>query len=132
MAYQPEKPTYVIRIFSSRLAEREPLKKSPLYHKIAEYVFDDNDTFPFLIESGPVWFDEKIAEAVINDFSEFRTNVEALVVHCGLGANRSPAIAISLNEIFEFGQDSLSLMRQFDQYNRHVYEVMKRVAHGRV
>ena len=124
--HHPNKSTYVIRIFSSGGAGQTPLQDSKLYKKINIYTFDDNDTYPFRIESGPKWFDEQIAEEIIRGFSEHKEGVEALVVHCVMGSNRSPAIAIALNEIFSLGQDSNLLMQEFEDYNRHVYNTMKK------
>ena len=121
--HQPKKPTNIIRIFPS-LSIKTPLRYSYLYKKIVEYTFDDNDTYPFNFEVGPLWFDEKIAEAIINDFMGYRKGVEALVVHCSMGQNRSPAVAISLNEIFELGQNSDLLKQKFNRYNHHVYNTM--------
>ena len=124
--YQPINSTYAIRIFPSDTFSNSlpPLIDSPLYRKIMEYTFDDNDIHPFLQERGPVWFNENIAEKIIKDFVESKDEIETLLVHCSVGKNRSPAVALSLNEIFGLGADSNALKTRYEHYNRFVYEMM--------
>ncbi len=128
LEYSPDRSTYAIRIFFSSLTDRQPLMDSPFFKQIAEYVFDDNDVYPFWFEQGSVWFDDDIAERMIGDFIQHKEGVEALLVHCSLGESRSPAVAMALNEIFELGHDVDFLKSEYEKYNRHVYETMMRVA----
>tara|TARA_Y100000310_G_scaffold327097_1_gene392955 strand:+ start:1460 stop:1879 length:420 start_codon:yes stop_codon:yes gene_type:complete len=122
--FTPTEPTYAIRIFSSKQTVRPSLQVSQLYRKISEYEFDDNDISPFRIEMGPKWFDEAIAEAIINDFKEYKSSVSALLVHCGIGENRGPATAKALNKIFSLGYDIPTLEMRFPRSNSYVYNTM--------
>lgn len=128
--FQPDKPTYAIRLFSSFNAyeDRGSLQKTQLYRRIAEYVFDDNDTYPFRVEVGPKWFNEKIAKNIILGFANYKAEVKALLVHCDRGKNRSPSVALALNEIFDLSHDPDVLMQRHDKYNHLVYETMMEVA----
>ena len=123
--FLPDKPTYAIRIFSSWDNQRKirPLQSSELYTSINQYVFDDNDR----AEVGPIWFDKGLAKKIMEDFKENKSSAEALLVHCSIGKNRSPAIAIALNEIFNLGHNSEELKQKyggFNGFNRHVYKTL--------
>lgn len=129
VAYQPQKPTYALRIFPSlfQLEVREfPLQNSYFYIRVAEYVFDDNETEPFKMESGAAWIDENIAQMILDDFSQHRERIETLLVHCSGGKNRAPAVALALNESFNLGHDSKQLQQQYPEFNRHTHETLKR------
>ncbi len=121
--YQPVKPTYAIRIFSSfDDSDYKPeLQESHFYQRIAKYIFDDNDSS---CKAGPVTITEDIANAIVIDFAESRNGVEALLVHCTRGRNRSPAVAIALNEIFSLGHDSKELKARFNESNWAVYKAI--------
>jgi len=114
--YQPTQNTYALRIFSSWGGDsfRKPLEYSPLYRNTPGYVFDDialeKERF-FWGEKG-VLFDEDMAKGVIRDFEIGRKECECLLVHCILGRNRSPAVAIALNEIFDLGHDGSLLKKE--------------------
>ena len=126
--HEPQCPTYAIRIYNSEKmfgkeeAERarKPLRPSLNYNTIIGYEFDDID--PGNIRG--VLFDEKIAKKIIEDFELNKKSCEELLVYCMLGRNRSPAVAIALNEIFSLGEnpDLLKLIYRF--YTRHVYQTM--------
>lgn len=119
--FQPVKQTYAIRIYSSGYSEwmsSLKLKDSSIYAKIKEYVFDDNDNF---FKGGPLTIDEAIARTIINDFKEEEENIEALLVHCTKGQNRSPAVAMALNDIFTLGHDTRELRRKYPFANGYVY-----------
>jgi predicted protein tyrosine phosphatase len=130
--YNPDKKTYAIRIFHSKTAEKDPLVESGLYAHVAEYTFDDNDTHfkgcPFTIISGPKWLDEETAKKMLEDFARHREGIECLLVHCGQGMSRSPAVAMALNEIFGLGQDAEALREKYSDYNMYVYQKLKDVA----
>ncbi|MBW2994805.1 hypothetical protein KY312_00485 [Candidatus Woesearchaeota archaeon] len=125
--HQPDKPTYAIRIFSSwhDKDDRGQLKESEFYSHIAEYVFDDCDEY---YEAGPVYIDEKIAKQIIDDFANNRYGIECLLVHCSLGRNRSPAVAVALNEIFELGNNTEELKQKYNRFNKYVYKIIKESA----
>lgn len=128
--YQPDKKTYAIRIFHSNTAEKNPLVESGLYAHVAEYIFDDNDTVPFTIVSGPKWLDEETAKKILEDFARHREGIECLLVHCGQGMSRSPAVAMALNKTFGLGQDSLELEKRFPDANIYVYNTLMKAAVG--
>lgn len=128
--YQPEKKTYAIRIFNGEDKEapkRDPLKSSPLYVCVAEYFFDDNDEFT---RCGPVTIDEETARRMIEDFARHRESVECLLVHCFKGQNRSPAVAMALNEIFGLGHDASALRENYQSANKYVYKRIRETAEG--
>lgn len=118
--HQPCKLTYAISIFSSWSNEKDkvPLQESPMYRRIVKYIFDD------CVESDKnnVAIDSYMAESIVRNFAEYKDAVDALLVHCILGKNRSPAVAIALNEIFELGHDRDKLKEKYSKFNWHVYE----------
>jgi predicted protein tyrosine phosphatase len=129
--YIPDNSTNVFRIFSSRdeinSIPPPPLQESDLYVHVGDYVFEDNDTFPIVSESGPKWFDETIAERMIGDYLESRNQAGAVLVHCTLGQNRSPGVGIAFNDLFDFGLDSETLQEKYPSYNRFVYQTLMNV-----
>lgn len=129
VSYKPDKPTYAIRVFSSEsvLGSDRQLKQSPMYKHIREYIFDDNDTHPFLIKCGRKWLDEDTARQIVSDFKENRGEVETLLVHCNQGQNRSPAVAMALNELFELGNDLSELQKKYKDYNHFVFEMLMHI-----
>ncbi len=129
--FQPTKPTYAIRIFSSYSDnfDKKPLAASPLYRRIVEQTFDDiwpgSPTVGF---RNPTMFTEEMAESIIRDFSAHKDSIDALLVHCSRGINRSPAVALALNEIFNLGYDVGTLKKQYPHATWFVYETLKEVA----
>ncbi len=125
LEHEPQKPTYAIRIFGTYVQPPIPeLKNSPFYERIATYVFDDLIERPSSILITP-----EIAQEIIGDFSRYRDRASALVVHCSRGKNRSPAVAMALNDLFSLGHVSLghgpeTLERRFQDYNRKVYRTV--------
>ena len=126
-AHVPDKPTYAIRIFSSYKIDAQPLQESSLYKKVSEYTFDDNDTHPFIIKGGDKWLDEGTARKIVEDFRQNMEGVEALLVHCSRGENRSPAVAMALSELFDLGHDPEELKKKYDRYNHFVFDMLMRV-----
>ncbi len=129
--FQPAKPTYAIRIFSSYNtdSDKKPLVNSPLYHRIVEQTFDDiwpgSPTVGF---RNPTMFTDEMADSILRDFSAYKDSIEALVVHCSRGINRSPAVALALNEIFGLGYDPDQLKIQYPDATWFVYDTLKAVA----
>lgn len=119
--HNPIVPTYAIRIWNThrfmRSAGRGPLIDSNNYLKIYPYEFDDID-YP---EPNKKCFDDDIAQKMLSDFQQGFTGCEALLVHCTLGQNRSPAVALALNQIFNLGNDSDELYDKFPNLTRTVY-----------
>ena len=129
--YQPEVPTYALSIFSSDQKDdalwEKPLVESPSYIQKRKYYFDDNHPRDLRWDRTLIILDENLAERIIQEFATDKDRCEALLVHCTRGKNRSPAIGIALNEIFELGNDTLSLLKQYNKLNKHVYETMLKV-----
>lgn len=125
--FQPEKPTYVIRIFSSYSHDfdRKPLV-SPHYTAINGYTFDD--VWPGMCPRGRIMITEDIAETVLRDFVNAKDSVDALLVHCTRGINRSPAVGIALNEIFGLGHDTDALKEKYPEATWYAYGMLKEVA----
>lgn len=125
--FQPTKPTYAIRITSSQNypLDQKPLVDSPFYTKIVKYRFDDIE--PGLRIDG-LRFTGAIAERILQDFKPHKDSIEALLVHCTFGENRSPAVAIALNEIYSLGHDTPALKEQYSRMNKFVYRTLIEVA----
>lgn len=124
IAYVPDKPTHAIRIFSSFSLEArkfELRQASEHYRRIVEYVFDDN--FPGF-RAGPVSMTPNLADRLVKDFVDHRSQVQALLVHCTHGKNRAPAVAIALNEIFGLGHNTSELKTKFPESNWEIYRTI--------
>jgi len=129
--FQPIKPTYVIRIFSSYSddLDKKPLADSPFYRRIVEQTFDDIwPGSPSVGFQNPTMFTEEMADSIIRDFSAHKDSIDALLVHCSRGKNRSPAVALALNEVFNLGYNSQELKKQYPDATWFVYRTLKEVA----
>ena len=125
LAHIPEKSTYLIRIFSSGYEYQEqqfPLQASENWREIKKYIFDDND---YHFRLGSMSIDDTIATKIVSEFAVHKDSVESLVVHCSRGKNRSPAVAMALNELFNLGHDPHILLAQYAEFNRLVYDNVK-------
>ena len=122
--YVPVKPTYAIGIHDKeRMYDPFKLKDSGLYVAV-EYVFDDRTP-----EFGTgIVFDEGLARQVLTGFKEMGLDKETLLVYCGRGRNRSPAVAIALNEIFGLGYDTAELKEKYSEANWFVYKTLVKTA----
>ena len=130
MEHVPQVPTYAIRIqhanpdaFDLRIFGN--LNSNPLYRHIHEYRFDDCS--PSEVGRGKALEDETAAQ-IIRDFESGRRNCENLLVHCTRGKNRSPAVAIALNEIFNLGESTENMKQQYPKYTTHTYQTLTRIA----
>ncbi len=135
--YVPKVPTLAIRIFDSHpVSSNRPslqLKDSSLY-TICGYTFDDTDLDAILwcepdidvqeLYKRDVILDRKLARGILNDFVTLSVGCKGLLVHCALGASRSPAVAMALNEIFGLGYDTEAMKKERFTYNRHVYRLL--------
>ena len=118
----PTEATYAIRIHS-RPNDRYIPFNSELY-TIDRYFFADRTP-----EYGEgILFDEDLATKVLTNFRERGLGKETLLIHCIQGKNRSPAVGIALNEIFELGHSTDKLKEQYPEANWHVYNTMIKVA----
>ena len=125
--YLPINSTYAIRIlYSFQQSDPglrfKPLQSSSLYRVVHEYLFDD--TFPEMAKSKEVLFNLDLAEKMLRDFVAGRAGCEDLLVHCSLGRNRSPAVAIAFNEIFSLGENGFALSRLYNRSNWFVYNTL--------
>ncbi|MBU2637683.1 MAG: hypothetical protein KJ955_01800 [Nanoarchaeota archaeon] len=136
LAHTPLVPTLAMRIFDS---DADPIIKRPLvcspFYKIYCYTFDDldMDIIHALYPNDKsylrrVHFSEDIAKQILTDFENSRQGMLELLVHCTLGANRSPAVAIALNEIFGLGHNTDEMKTKYSAFNRYVYRLMKEAA----
>ncbi len=69
-----------------------------------------------------ILFEKSDAIKIINDFDNLSKGAEAVLIHCKKGQNRSPAVGIALNEIFNFGVEGLK--EQYPYYRRYIYSTM--------
>lgn len=129
--YEPTKSTYALRIFPAWGNFRKPLRESSLYKVIHKYVFDAISP-PFFnsssMSSNYVLFTPDLADKIISDFSVGKQGCESLLVNCTQGINRSPAVALALNEIFDLGYDSEVLKNKHPKYTKYVYDTLMKAA----
>jgi len=132
LEYAPSVPTYALRIINSpkmrTLFPSGLLVQSPNYKQIKEYAFDDCDPLYNPEPKNTIMFNEKIAEQILCDFREGKDGCASLLIHCGLGLNRSPAVAIALNEIFRLGNDTEKMKRDYPLYTVYIYNVLRKMA----
>ena len=125
LEHRPSKNTYAIRISAPRFPACDPLIASDFYKCISSYSF--NDTLPGRVMPGEILFSEDLALRMLRAFDYDRMVCESLLVHCSQGQNRSPAVAMALNDLFSLGHDTGKLMEQYPEYNTHVYNILKKV-----
>lgn len=124
--------TYAIRIFyHSKDMDEEfgDLINSKLYVETKPYRFDDvyrdeeqeegcgEDFYPITNE---------IARKMLTDFMPYRDKIEELLIHCMYGLNRTPAVAMAFNNIFNLGNSTELIKRKFSGYNPKVYDILMR------
>jgi predicted protein tyrosine phosphatase len=123
--FSPRAPTYAIRIFNSNTpSQRQPLKLSRFYEKELEYIFDEE----IVRIPNRIMFSDNIATKIIADFQYGAKGCDAIVVHCRHGLNRSPAVGLALNQIFNLGNDSWQMNQDYPILSRVVYREMLRIA----
>ena len=124
--YVPENKTYAIRICSERTVDHlHSLEMSDKWVGSNWYTFDDVwPGIPGGLGPQEVVFSGKKANKIITDFRENFSNIETLLVHCHFGRNRSPAVGIALNDIFDLGYNTNQLKKEFPEYREFVYNTM--------
>lgn len=127
ITYQPINPTYAIRIGSKNSDFEYELQKSGLY-TIVKYIFDDDDPRWRHRKANSITINETIARKILIDFEEKGLDKETLLVHCIVGENRSPAVAIALNEIYDLGHDTEQLKREFPEATWYAYRMLLKIA----
>ncbi len=126
VAHIPEKTTYAIRIFNSNeaFAHIFNLQNSEKYIWVDSYRFDDNEAHGR--QSWPISINQEIASEIILNFMKYRYRIESLLVHCTKWENRSPSVAIALNEMFWLWHDSYKLLAKYPDHNRLVYMTLRK------
>jgi predicted protein tyrosine phosphatase len=126
-AYYPPPMTYGIRITPPfERGHVDPLPQADRYHHFVTYEFDD--IVPELARSFQILFSEDLAWRILLDFHRHRKDCSTLVTSCLRGQNRSPAVAMALNEVFALGQDQRVLQRVYPELDKRVYHTLLRVA----
>lgn len=126
--YEPKNKTYAIRIQSGLGHFNFELQNSGLY-TVVEYTFDDDwPGFFGKIGSNSITFNEEIAHRIIADFKCQGLEHDTLLVHCSRGINRSPAVGIALNDIFELGHDTEGLKKKYPEANWFIYNTLIKAA----
>ena len=63
--------------------------------------------------------DEK--EKILNNFLKRKYDI---LVHCTVAVGRSPAVAMALNDTFDFGYDSKRIAEKYKAYNKYVHRIL--------
>ncbi len=135
LQFTPTRPTYLIQIDGSYSQGKfeeyfERVRSNPLYHYARQYRFDD--VWPGMVGvEGKIILSPALANQMLDDFLEGQQDCEALLVHCARGKNRSPAVGLAFNRIFDFGLDHLALREKHPGYTLHVYQTLLDVAKQR-
>jgi predicted protein tyrosine phosphatase len=134
----PKVRTYAIRILypdTSFDYKFGKLADSHLYVRAEVYRFEDSNQKEEILageenEEDPreefALITDEIARKIILDFKPFRNSIEELLVHCEYGENRSPSVALALNEMFHLGNDPEEIRKSFPELRELVYDVMIR------
>jgi len=135
--YRPTQLSYLIRIFGNEESYHEDPKIEGYFLNHAVYFFDDVDLYlesnygkehlrQIIRSEHPQLFHKRLALKIISEFDtrNRQSSFDELVVHCYLGAGRSPAVAMALNEIFQLGYQIQDLINRYPEYNQYVFEVM--------
>lgn len=113
------KPTIVIRALDSG-KEPFPLPAHGNYVTVVAEVFDD------ITEARPnrVLFGPEQARRIIAGVGAYRNAAEQLLVHCTMGASRSPAVATALDRIYQLGHQDRLESAYVRSMNKHVHATM--------
>ena len=66
---------------------------------------------------------------MLTDFREYVGRVDTFMTHCSRGKNRSPSVAVALNDIFNLGNDSRTLIIGEEVApNHHVFKTLEKIA----
>jgi len=138
--YKPPHLACLIRIFGDEESYNEYSNVEGSFVKRAVYFFDDLDLYleakygkdhlkKIIHAENPQIFHKNLALKIISEFDTWKRHesFEELVVHCYVGAGRSPAIAMALNEIFQLGHQTKDLINLYPEYNEYIFDVMVQV-----
>ena len=119
-------PTYCIQIQAPGRGDdifySKVVQNQPLYVSIKRYQF--GDVWPGYCPSDEVMFRSHIANAMIDDFIAGRSGCDELRIHCSRGRNRSPAVGMAFNHIFNLGHNYLVLRDTYPEFNFYVYKTL--------
>lgn len=76
------------------------------------------------IPQGSKLFDEETAKRILLHFRDHYQTADSIVINCVQGKNRSPALAIGLNEIYSLGQDKDYLNAKYAEANWYIYKIL--------
>jgi len=135
--YKSPRLACLIRIFGDEESYNEYFNVEGSFVKSAVYFFDDLDLYletkygkdhlkKIIHAENPQIFHKILALQIISEFDTWKKHesFEELVVHCYVGAGRSPAIAMALNEIFQLGYQTQDLIKLYPEYNEYIFDVM--------
>lgn len=124
VGYKPSKPTYAIKIESGMMRFDYQLQPSSLY-TLQEYIFDDDNPRTYgKLDKNSITFTSDVAHTILQDFIMYGKTKDTLLVYCSRGINRSPAVGIALNEIFQLGSDTPNLKARFPELNEYIYDTL--------
>ena len=155
LKYEPREKSCAIRIFSSHKDNIvywiTELKKNDNWVDIKKYEFDDiwpsgYDAFDYSnfgkaeeiylkenflggVYGRQILFDCGLARRILDDFEKVSDQVDNVMIHCMKGENRSAAVGIAMNEIYDWGYPDLK--KEFKFYRKWVYDVMIETARKR-
>lgn len=113
--YQPEATEVCISISDPAAP---PARLSPDFVAVLRLAFDDIQA---ATSPADVLFSPEHAAAIV-DFVERWAHADRLVVHCHVGASRSPGVALGLCDIF--GWQAAELEQGYPAWNRLVRRVL--------
>lgn len=124
-----DRETYIIRIFDQRyplLPFRYPLNNVVFVDCFDFMHFDivsgdRKADYKCILNAGNKLFTRRDANSLLDNFTSHFKEGMNLMVHCFQGRNRSPAVALALNDLFDLGHDYLWYKHR-DEYDDHVYK----------
>jgi len=135
--YKPVHSACLIRIFGNEASYQEYAYLQGSFVKSAVHYFDDFDLYlemqqgeahlkKIIHTENPQIFHKNLALKIISEFDTWKKqeSFTELVVHCYVGAGRSPAVAIALNDIFQLGYQAKDLIGRYPEYNKYIFDVM--------
>src|SRR3989344_209027 len=121
LAFIPNDNTYAIRIHDSKIyCDYSTLQQSSQYLFIRDYTFDAID-YHDEVSNCAIAIDDSISKQIITDFQK-GLHCSTLLIHCRYGENRSPSVAMALNDIFNLGDNSHLIALNYPRYVRYVYQ----------
>mgnify|MGYP000041236205 CR=1 FL=1 len=109
--YEPARPSPVMRIFSALKQLNRPYRiLINEFVRQFKYTFDNVTPYNYAeVTRDEAYRDMKVIDdqkglQITQDFQQARKNgVETVIILCDSGAERNPAVALALNELFRLG-----------------------------